>query len=177
MRPTFVSPQSPTTNFVENPPASKPQSKTRSRDLDWLMVNLSNTELNLSSRKLLEKGLNFVIAPKNILVEDIICSLEESIKHLPENEAGEVRQKCARTLRRDKPPKPNISNEEYGALKELKKNDQIVILKEDEGGAMVMLNKEDYVEKMKAHLDLSDFYKKNLIIILSNALRKKSWRP
>ena len=88
------------------------------------MVNLSNTKINPSSLKLLEKGLNFVIAPKNILVEDIICSLEESIKHLPENEAEEVRRNCALTLRRAKPPKPNITNEEYMDLKELGKNEK-----------------------------------------------------
>ena len=71
-----------------------------------------------------------------------------------------MHQNYARTLRRAKPPKPNITNEEYKALKELRKNDQIVILKADKGGAMVILNKEDYVTKMQAHLDLSDYYKK-----------------
>ena len=125
-----------------------------------MVVNLSQTELNSSSRTLLEKGLNFAIAPKKILVEDIICSIEESIKHLPENDAEEVCQNCALTLRRAKPPKPNITNEEYRALKELRKNDQIVILKEDKGGATVILNKEDYVAKMKTHLYLNGCYKK-----------------
>ena len=71
-----------------------------------------------------------------------------------------MRQNYSLTLRRAKPPKPNITNEEYMALKELKKNDQIVILKVDKGGATVILNKEDYVAKMKTHLDLSECYKK-----------------
>ena len=56
-----------------------------------------------------------------------------------------MHQNCAHTLRRAKPPKPNITNEEYRALKELRKNDQIVILKVDKGGATVILNKEEYV--------------------------------
>ena len=136
------------------------QPKTRARDPNRHVVNLSDTELNLSSRTVLEKGLNFAIAPKKISIEDIICSIKESIKHLPENEAEEVRQNCARTLRRAKLPKPNITNEEYKALKELRKNDQIVILKADKGGATIILNKEDYVNKMKSHLDLSGCYKK-----------------
>ena len=106
-----------------------------------------------------EKGLNFSIAPRRIPVEDIICSFKDSIEHLPENEAEEVRQNYARTLRRAKPPKPNITNEEYKALKELRKNGQIVILKADKGGATVILNKEDYVSKMESHLDLSGCYK------------------
>ena len=66
--------------------------KLATKDPNRLVVNLSNFKLNPSTRRLLEKGLNFVIAPKTITVEDIICSIEESIKHLPENEAKEVRQ-------------------------------------------------------------------------------------
>ena len=80
-----------------------------------------------------------------------------------------MRQNYSLTLRRAKPPKPNITNEEYMALKELRKNDQIFILKDDKGGAMVILNKEYYVPKMKSHLDLSGYYK-NLIRILLVAL-------
>ena len=56
-----------------------------------MVVNLSTFELNMLARRLLEKGLNFAIAPKNLPVEDIICSIEDIIRHLPENEAEEVR--------------------------------------------------------------------------------------
>ena len=100
--------------------------------------------------------------------------------HLPENEAEEVRQDCAVTLRRAKPPKPNISREESKSLRELKKNDHIVILKADKGGATVILNKEDYIAKMKSHLDSSGCYKKlnknplNRIIKGVNEAIKKS---
>ena len=125
------------------------QSKTRTREPNRLIFNLSDTELNLSSRTLLEKGLNFVIPLILIPVEDNSCSIKDSIKNIPENEAEEVRQNCAPTLRRAKPPKPNITNEEYKALKELRKKDQIIILKADKGGAMVILNKEDYVTRWK----------------------------
>ena len=114
----------------------------------------------MPTRRLLEKGLNFSIAPKKISVEDIIYNIEESIRDLPENEAEEVRQYCVVTLRRAKPPKPNITKEESKALRELKKNDHIVILKADKGGATVILNKEDYIKKMKSHLDSSGCYKK-----------------
>ena len=102
----------PRTPLVSKLTHQHTQSKTRTRDPNRLIVNLFDTELNISSRTLLEKGLSFFIASRRIPVEDIICSFKDSIKHLPENEAEEVRQNCARTLRRAKPPKPNISNEE-----------------------------------------------------------------
>ena len=71
-----------------------------------------------------------------------------------------MRQDCAVTLRREKLSKPNIVRKESISLKELKKNDHIVILKADKGGATIILNKEDYIDNMKAHLDLSGCYKK-----------------
>ena len=150
----------PRTPLVSKLTHQHTQSKTRTRDPNRLVVNLSNIELNISSRTLLEKGLNFLIAPRRIPVEDIICSFKDSIKHLPENEAEEVRQNYARPLRRAKPPKPNITNEEYKALKELRKKDKVIILKVDKGGAVVILNKKGYLTKMEAHLDLSGCYKK-----------------
>lgn len=43
-----------------------------------------------------------------------------------------------------KSPKKNIKKQEFDALKYLNKNLDIVILKADKGGVVVILNKEDY---------------------------------
>ncbi len=56
-------------------------------------------------------------------------------------------------LRRVKPPEPNLSSSERLALKDLKKDDSILILPADKGNATVMISKVAYVEKMMAILN------------------------
>ena len=73
-------------------------------------------------------------------------------------------------LRKAKPPKSNISKLEFEALKSLNSNPNIVVLKADKGGATVILNKEDYHNKMLDHLLNSGSYKK----LDKNPLKKVS---
>ena len=73
-------------------------------------------------------------------------------------------------LRKAKPPKSKISKPEFEALKSLKNNHDIVVLKADKGGATVILKKEDYHNKMLDHLLNRGSYKK----IAKNPLKKVS---
>jgi hypothetical protein len=59
-----------------------------------------------------------------------------------------------------KPPKRNISKEERVALKNLRNNENLVILRVDKGGAIVLLNQNDYNTKMIEHLSQSGSYRK-----------------
>ncbi|KAJ8033554.1 hypothetical protein HOLleu_23838 [Holothuria leucospilota] len=45
-------------------------------------------------------------------------------------------------------PKSNISHKEKVALSELKSDDSIIILPADKGRSTVVMNKEQYIEKM-----------------------------
>jgi hypothetical protein len=125
-----------------------------------LVINLSTHPIDENTTRLLEKGLNFAIAPRKIPIEDILCSIENSIKNLPDNAKEEIRQDCSVILRRVKPPKNNITKEESLALKSLNNNKNLVVLKADKGGAIVVMNKENYIEKMLDHLNNSGSYKK-----------------
>ena len=53
-----------------------------------------------------------------------------------------------------KPPEVRIvlTNEHFERLKNLKNNDIIVISKPDEGSGIVLLNRSDYIDKMKVIL-------------------------
>ena len=53
----------------------------------------------------------------------------------------------------DQKPKDNLSKEEREALKSLRRDDQNVIRIQDKGYRFVVLDKNDYVEKMYSQLD------------------------
>jgi hypothetical protein len=92
--------------------------------------------------------------------KSIVCSVEESIKNLNEEDKDAIRQECALVLKNAKPPKNNISKKEHEAIKNLRNNENIVILKADKGGATVVMNRMDYNNKMIEHLTTTGSYKK-----------------
>ena len=59
-----------------------------------------------------------------------------------------------------RPPKRNIDKEEQQALKELKEDKDIVILKADKGNCTVIMHRPDYDQKINALLNDNDIYSK-----------------
>ena len=116
--------------------------------------------MNGDERIILKKGLNFAVAPRKIPLEEIICAIEDAVTTLPENEANEVRQDCAVILRRATPPKHNINKNEAAALKNMKTNNKIMIMKADKGNATVVMDTHDYLSKMEEHLTKGGSYTK-----------------
>lgn len=101
-----------------------------------------------------------------ILIDDIICNIEYGIEDLPDNVNESIRQDCTVVLRKAKVSKKNLTKVEFLALKSLRDNTDIVVLKADKGGAVVLLDKFDYVHKMLDRLSNSGSYiklKKNTI--------------
>ena len=123
----------------------KPQDDTN------FIANQSKYPLDADSESILKKGLNFALTPTRIPVEDIICGVESAIGHLPPDEAEIVRQDTCRILRNatSQHQKANVTKRERIALKNLRKNEDLVILPADKGNATVLLNKEDYIRKME----------------------------
>ena len=64
---------------------------------------------------------------------------------MPENISEEIRQECAVIIKRAKPPKLNISRSELTALRELKINRNIKIVKVEKGNSTVLMDSKDYV--------------------------------
>jgi hypothetical protein len=85
------------------------------------VINRSSKQLSENATTLLSKGMNFAIAPARIPQEEIITEVETAIRHLPKEEAEEIRFETCRILKKSKPPKRNLSRDEMKALSELRK--------------------------------------------------------
>lgn len=106
---------------------------------------------------ILSKGLGFAVSPKNIPFENIICNIENGTQVLSSNKKEILRQECSLAMLKSKCPKSNLNKEGREALRSLRNNDKIVVLKVDKGGATVVLNKEDYIHKMNEHLNCGSY--------------------
>ena len=112
------------------------------------LVNLSSHMLDSAEPTILKKGLNFSVDSKTIPVKSIICNIEDIIQNLNNVQQKTIRQECAVVLRKAKPPKCNITKEEERALRNMRANEDIFILKADKGGATVILDRVYYNIKM-----------------------------
>nr|XP_034826501.1 uncharacterized protein LOC117983968 [Maniola hyperantus] len=132
------------------------------------------------------KGLNFALTPRNIPIESIVCSIEDTIvrNSIPAREAECLRQDIATFLRRAKLPQSNINREDRTALLNIRNNKDILILPADKGNATVIVDTEVYEDKINQLLSDTNTYKKvnynptarttNRIIKLLQALNDKN---
>ena len=97
--------------------------------------------------------MNYAITPRHILIKEIVASVEQSITNLPTDCKDELRADICSILKKAKmPATSNITREEREAVKELKRDDWIIILPANKGNATVVLNKPDYNEQVTAML-------------------------
>ena len=94
-----------------------------------------------------------------VLLVEIIWS-QFKIRKLPPHRASLVHSKLIQTMGSYGKVTPNLSTEEKIAIKELKSNKDIVILKADKGNSTVIMNSEDYSAKISQLLDNDTTYKK-----------------
>ena len=71
-----------------------------------------------------------------------------AVKDLEKKETDEIYAIASFTLQNSKPSKVNLSKDEHKALKELQSNASIVILPAGKGRSTIILNREDYLEKI-----------------------------
>ena len=57
-------------------------------------------------------------------------------------------------------PHKNLSEKEEDALQNLSKRDDIIITKADKGGAVVIVDVDDYIQEANRQVDNKEFYKK-----------------
>ena len=117
------------------------------RDINKWDINLSKTELTPAQKAVLAKGPNFAITPNNIPNMDYITAIESMCPKLKEEDASELRTDINAILRKGKAPKPNLNKQERIALTQLRNDKHRVILTADKGVALVVLDKEDYINK------------------------------
>ena len=132
-------------NQLQVPNNNKNQLQASSSNKKWV-INLSNTSLTPAQESLLAKGPNFAIAPQSSYVE-YIAAIGSVCHKLTDQDVQEIRVDMNALLRRAKAPKSNLNKAERKTLIQLKRDKDRIILTVDKGVAMVVLDREDYIEK------------------------------
>ncbi|GJQ83520.1 hypothetical protein Trydic_g15987 [Trypoxylus dichotomus] len=70
-----------------------------------------------------------------------------------------MRRKTCRTLLKAKPPARNITKKERKALEDIRRNQNLIVIRADKGNAIVVMDRQDYNMKIQMLLD-TDHYKK-----------------
>ena len=138
--------------------------------------NFSSTPLSEAQKKVLSRGPNFAILPRNPPVGEYIASIENACMKLKQGKADKLRGEIKTILKKIKTPINNITKEEKKALVELRKDTNKTILTADKGVSLVVVSEEDYQKKALKLLDQSTYktlatdptnkYKNRLISLL-----------
>ena len=112
----------------------------------WV-INLSLKKLTNLQNAVSEKGFNFAVIPKFVPKLDIIIGVEAGLRKVRDKAEVQIARSKA-----SKPPQRNITHEEEEASKELKKGENIVILKADKENATVVMNATEYNDKINCLL-------------------------
>ena len=124
-----------------------------SRQQKRTVINHSKRVLTAVEEKVLALGLNFAVAPRRIPKEEIVQKLEPKLYHLPSEEASNIRVQVTEVLRQTQLPKSNLTKEEKDAVRNLRADKSIHILKADKGNATVILDRGVYNDKILALLN------------------------
>ena len=126
----------------------------------WV-VNLSARQLNIQETQVLQNGLNYALSTKRIPIPKIVASIESGIHHLSEGSKATIRASVVNILKHTKELRvTNISKEQSRALRNLKKDKDITIVPADKGRAVVVMNTNDYDNKISDLLNDEKTYLK-----------------
>ena len=119
-----------------------------------------------------------MIATKEPPVSEYISQIEKVCQQLKQGKAEELRGEITQIFKKTQSPKPNITKEEAKAIQELKRDKDRVLLTTDKGVSMVVMDKEEYIQKSEELLhqptykelpsDPTTKHKNRLISILKN---------
>ena len=123
------------------------------------VINLSDQKLDEGTLSLLQKGLNYAVAPRAPPIEEILAGIEKAVRFLPVEQAEEARHESVRIIKTTTKTKNNLTKNEMTALKKLKDNTELTILPADKGNATVILNTVDYKLKITSLLADSAYKK------------------
>ncbi|BHF61230.1 hypothetical protein SprV_0100420300 [Sparganum proliferum] len=125
----------------------------------------SNVVHNLSSKQLTEQQLRVLRHKTRFNTTDadpvdFIAALEAKLvrSETSDDMKHSVRRRVTSLLMTHRPTSC-ISQSESKVMRELRRDDSIIILPADKGRSTVVMNREDYNEKAKALLDDREFYK------------------
>ena len=149
-------------NLQGRPPSSTPPhrssqgSSNEEPNPKWV-INLSNKPLTPAQRSVLAKGPNFAVTPRQPPNLEYITAIEAACTKLSQQDAEELRADVNRVLRSSHPPKPNLTKAQNIALRELKRDRDRIVLTADKGVAMVVMDKQDYINKANQLLNQNTY--------------------
>ena len=143
----------------------------------WV-VNLSSKQLEGPHLSALSKGLNFAPAPACIPTAHIIANVEAAMGRANADESMNAKacMNIIGDIHRAKMPPKNVTPKEMQALKDLAKDEEILVLPADKGKATVVMNKADYDHKMQQVLCDEDTHqplKKDPMTSLENKMNAR----
>ena len=98
-----------------------------------------------------------MVTPRQPLNLEYITAIKAACTKLSQQDAEELRADINRVLRYSHPPKPNLTKAQNSALRELKRDRDCRVLTADKGVAMVIMDRQDYINKAKHLLNQSTY--------------------
>ena len=142
--------------LLHTPHRSSQGSSNEEPNPKWV-INLSNKPLIPAQRSVLAKGPNFAVTPRQPPNLEYITAIEAACTKLSQQDAEELRADVNRVLRSSHPPKPNLTKAQNIALRELKRDRDRIVLTADKGVAMVVMDKQDYINKANQLLNQNTY--------------------
>ena len=102
-------------------------------------------------------GSNFAVAPCVLPKEEIVQRLEPKLFHLKNDVASNIRVQITEVLRRAKLPRSNLTKNMKDAVRNLREDKSIHILKADKGNATVVLDRVEYDDKVLGLLNTQTY--------------------
>ena len=124
-----------------------------------------------AQRSVLVKGPNFAVTPRQPPNLEYITAIEAACTKLSQQDAEELRANINRVLRSSHPPKPNLTKAQMSALRELKKDRDRIVLTADKGVAMIVMDRQDYINKANHLLNQNTY--KTIIKDPTNTIKNK----
>ena len=128
----------------------------RKQEEDLASHPLRRTVINRSARNLTPVEED-VLAPRVLPKEEIVQRLEPKLFHLKNDVASNIRVQITEVLRRAKLPRSNLTKNMKDAVRNLRADRSIHILKADKGNATVVLDRVEYDNKVLALLNTQTY--------------------
>ena len=127
-----------------------------------------------------------MVTPQRPPYGEYIAGIESACHHLDNTTVEELRTDVYRVLRHPHHLKPNLSKDEMIAIKQLKTDEDRMILNADKSVALVVVHRKDYIRKASElledtnsygpiHSDPTNKLKTKLINILRRLKVKLEW--
>ena len=114
-----------------------------------MVINLSSKPLTQAQMSVLAKGPNFAVTSRHPPNLEYITTIEAACTKLGQQDAEELGAEINRVPRSSHSPKPNLTKAQSQAIRELKRDRGHIVLTADKGVAMVIVDRQGYINKFK----------------------------